>query len=69
MYTDMNIPLIDMKRIDGTHKMAQMQSGISSYAGNNWSFSTAYIPCLCPIFFLTSSDKNCMNKDTRKVET
>ena len=69
VHLDRTTPLIEMKRIDGTNKMAQVQIVIGSNARKKWSFSTVYPPWLCPIYLSTSSNDNCMYKDTRKVET
>ena len=69
VYTDRTIHLTSMKRIEGTNKMAQVQIVQGSSNGNNWSFSTAKLPCLCTICLSTSSNKNCVYKAIRTVET
>ena len=67
VFTDReNIP--DMIRIDGTHKISQVESIVGSSIENAFAFKSSYFPCSCVNCLRTCSSDTCLYADARNIE-
>lgn len=67
VFTDRsNIP--DMKRIDGTQKISQVESIKGSSIDDHWKFTTSYLPCSCINCRRTCSSDTCLYRNVRNIE-